>query len=213
MWKNILIALVISVFSGHIMAIEEPEYEVLETSGTSEIRAYKAMIVAETLVDGSMDEASSKGFRRIAGYIFGANTSTVGENTKIDMTAPVTIKPKAEKISMTAPVTMKGEEGSWRVHFVMPGEYTMETLPRPNETNVILREVPAQKYAVIRFSGLAGEKKIAVKTEELMEWLAEKNISQQGQPQLARYNPPWTLPFFRRNEVMIAIGLAGELKP
>ncbi len=205
MSKNVAVTLVSLLFSVQIMAIEEPKYDVLEASGAFEVRAYSPMIVAETLVDGSMDEASGKGFRRIAGYIFGGNTSSVGKKEEISMTAPVTIEPKAEKISMTAPVTMKEDGGSWKVHFVMPSEYTMETLPNPNESNVTLREVPAQKYAVIRFSGLAGEKKIALKTKELNQWLTGKNIRLQGKPQLARYNPPWTLPFFRRNEVLVAI--------
>ena len=205
MSKQILVTLISLLFSGQIMAIEEPKYEVLEVAGDFELRAYNPMIVAETIVDGSMDDASSQGFRRIAGYIFGDNTSKAGEIEKVNMTAPVTIQPKAEKISMTAPVTLKEEKGSWRIHFVMPSEYTMDTLPTPDEANVTLREVPAQKFAVITFSGFAGEEKVALKTQMLLQWLAEKGIRQQGKPQLARYNPPWTLPFFRRNEVMIAI--------
>lgn len=205
MLKSVTIVLVSMLFSGQIMAIEEPKYEVLEASGVFEVRAYSSLIVAETLVSGTMDEASSKGFRRIADYIFGGNTSNTGEKQKISMTAPVTIEPKAEEISMTATVTLKEEGGRWRVHFVMPAEYTMATLPSPNKANVTLREVPPQKYAVITFSGLAGEKKVALKTKKLEQWLTEEKLARQGASQLARYNPPWTLPFFRRNEVMIAI--------
>jgi len=178
------------------MAIEEPKYKVLEESGAFELRAYDSMIVADTLVEEAMDEATSKGFRRIAGYIFGGNTTnTTGKKQKISMTAPVTVEPKAEKISMTAPVTLKEEDGSWRVHFVMPSEYTMDMLPTPKDSNVSLREIPESYYGVIRFSGLAGEIKVANKTQELVEWLKSQNLSQKGTPQLARYNPPWTLPF------------------
>jgi hypothetical protein len=190
--------------SGSAMAIEEPEYEVIEKSGEFELRAYSPMIVAETLVSGSMDKASGAGFRLIADYIFGNNTSTAGDSEKISMTAPVTMEPGSEKISMTAPVSMEQTAGQWRVHFVMPAQYTMETLPRPNNPQVTLREVPSSNYAVIRFSGLAGEKKVARKTAELMTWLESKGITPTGKPELARYNPPWTLPFLRRNEVMIA---------
>jgi DNA gyrase inhibitor GyrI len=86
----------------------------------------------------------------------------------------------------------------------MPADYTMETLPRPNNPAVTLREVPASKYAVIRFSGFTGEEKVAAKTAELIAWLDSKGITPDGEPKLARYNPPWTLPFLRRNEVMVA---------
>jgi hypothetical protein len=151
-----------------------------------------------------MDKASSAGFRLIADYIFGNNTSRTGEKEKISMTAPVTMEPKSEKISVTAPVSMKQTGGQWRVHFVMPGQYTLETLPKPHNPMVTLREVPASNYAVIRFSGFAGEDKVAKKTAELIAWLDSKGITPTGKPELARYNPPWTLPFLRRNEVMVA---------
>jgi hypothetical protein len=98
---------------------------------------------------------------------------------------------------------MERSAGKWRVHFVMPSEYTLDTLPRPNNPAVTLREVPAHNYAVIRFSGLAGENKVAAKAVELKAWLEGRGIEPLGNPQLARYNPPWTLPFLRRNEVMI----------
>ena len=193
------------------MATEEPEYTVIEKSGAFELRSYSPMIVAETRVSGSMDDASSAGFRLIADYIFGNNTAAGGGNTshgggneKISMTAPVTMEPASEKISMTAPVSIEQEDGQWRVHFVMPSDYTMEILPRPNNPAVSLREVPARNYAVIRFSGFTGEDKIAAKTAELMSWLDSKGITPIGKPELARYNPPWTLPFLRRNEVMVA---------
>ena len=189
------------------MAIEEPNYKVLETSGSFELRTYDSMIVAETVVSGSMDEASSAGFRLIAGYIFGDNTSNTGGSEKISMTAPVTMEPesesRSEKISMTAPVTMSANNGKWRVHFVMPSEHTLDTLPKPNNSAVTLREVPGQQVATVRFSGRASKEKTAEKTADLLAWLASKQITPTGKPELARYNPPWTLPFLRRNEVMV----------
>ena len=190
--------------TGPAMAIEEPEYTVVEKSEAFELRAYEPKIVAETLVPGSMDKASSAGFRLIADDIFGNNTSPTGENEKISMTAPVTMESKSEKISMTAPVSMEQTGGQWRVHFVMPGQFTLDTLPKPNNPAVTLREIPSSNYAVIRFSGLAGEDKVANKTADLMAWLVSKGITPIGKPELARYNPPWTLPFLRRNEVMVS---------
>jgi hypothetical protein len=202
--KRLYLGLLVLFFTGSAMAIEEPKYTVLEKSGEFELRAYSTNIVAETLVSGSMDNASSAGFRLIADYIFGNNTSTTGGSEKISMTAPVTMEPKSEKISMTAPVSMEKTDGQWRVHFVMPSQYTLDTLPAPNNLAVTLREVPASNYAVIRFSGLAGENKTAKKTSELIVWLDSRGITPIGKPELARYNPPWTLPFLRRNEVMVA---------
>jgi hypothetical protein len=188
------------------MATEVPKYNVIETAGDYELRAYAPMVVAETLVDGSLDDASSAGFKRIADYIFGNNTSRAGNSEKISMTAPVTMAPKAksEKISMTAPVTMQQKEGQWRMYFVMPSQYTLDTLPTPNNPAVTLREVPASRVAVVRFSGLAGDEKTAKKTAELLAWLKTKQITPLGNPELARYNPPWTLPFLRRNEVLVS---------
>jgi hypothetical protein len=190
--------------AGVALATEEPRYTVVEQSGDFELRTYDPMIVAETVVSGSMDDASSAGFRLIADYIFANNTTRQGDSEKISMTAPVTPGPASEKISMTAPVAMERSGENWRVHFVMPSEYQLETLPVPNNPAVRLREVPATNYAVIRFSGWVGENKAATKTAELMAWLDNKGIKPSGQPELARYNPPWTLPFLRRNEIMVA---------
>lgn len=210
---GILCGLLILLFASIAMAIEEPKYTVTDKSGAFELRAYEPHVVAETLVDGSLDDASSAGFRRIADYIFGNNTSRTGANDKngekISMTAPVTMTAKpdkspSEKISMTAPVTMQQSAGQWRMYFVMPSQYTLSTLPTPNNLAVTLRELPETRMAVLRFSGLAGEDKTATKTAELMAWLKSKNITPTGTPELARYNPPWTLPFLRRNEVMVA---------
>ena len=189
MISRLFSGLFILFFAGPAMAIEEPEYRVIEKSGAFELRTYSPTIVAETRVSGSLAKASSAGFKLIADYIFGNNMSRSGGN---------------EKISMTAPVSIEQKDGQWHVHFVMPSQYTLETLPEPNNPAVTLREVPESNYAVIRFSGFTGEDKIAAKTAELMAWLDSKGITPVGKPVLARYNPPWTLPFLRRNEVMVA---------
>jgi len=186
------------------MATEEPKFKSIEKSGHFELRLYEPMIVAETRVQGTLEEASSAGFRLIAGYIFGANISRAGSSAeKIAMTAPVTVEQTPQKIPMTAPVGIEGNDGYWRVHFVMPSSYTMATLPIPNDTRVTLREIPAQKTAVIGFSGFAEEEKVQRKTAELQEWMKERGLEAVSTPQLARYNPPWTLPFLRRNEILI----------
>ena len=184
------------------MATEEPKYTVLEKEPPFEIRAYAPMIVAEVQVEGDLDGASSQGFRLIAAYIFGQNQ--VSE--KIAMTAPVTVvdqSVKNAKIAMTAPVGIESNAGKWVVSFVMPAEYTMETIPKPLNSQVQLRQIPAVKKAVISFSGFYNDQKVAEKTLELEQWMKTKNLHSAGTPNFARYNPPWTLPFMRRNEVMI----------
>ncbi|MDX8382413.1 MAG: heme-binding protein [Ghiorsea sp.] len=187
------------------MAVEEPKFEVLEQEGDFQVRQYAPMIVAEVLVDGSLDDASSQGFRLIAAYIFGENTSVKGGSEKIAMTVPVTMEPSSEKIAMTAPVTMAEEGNQYRMFFVMPSEYSVDNLPKPNNPIVSLREVPAQKAAVLQFSWLAGEDKVAEKTALLQQWMQNKDFHTTSAAQLARYNPPWTLPFLRRNEIIINI--------
>ena len=191
------------------MAIEEPEYTLIKKEKPFELRAYAPMIVAEVEVSGDMKQASNRGFRLIADYIFGNNTAVDGDSAKISMTAPVTMEPKvgdSEKISMTTPVTMEqnGAADSWRVHFVMPSEYSIKTLPKPNNSQVNIREVAPQTYAVIRFSGFTGEQKVAEKTQDLLNWMEKQGLTAVGYPELARYNSPITPPFFRRNEVMVA---------
>ena len=193
------------------MATEEPNYTVLSQMDDFELRRYDKQLVAQTLVSGDQDSASREGFKVLADYIFGNNTAPTGGSSKISMTAPVTMQPnnkksdsESQKIAMTAPVSMQQDDGKWRVQFTMPSKYTMQTLPKPNNPNITITEVPAQTYGVIKFSGLAGSKKVATKTEELQSWMQTQNLTITGEPELARYNPPWTLPFLRRNEVMIA---------
>lgn len=193
------------------MAIEEPRYEVIEKSGDIELRAYAPMIIAEAVVDGTLDQASNQGFRLIADYIFGGNIAKSGAaGEKIAMTAPVTIEsksePQSQKIEMTAPVTVEPKEGAdnkWRIHFVMPSKYTLATLPTPKNPRVTLKEMPAQKSAVMVYSGFNGEEKLKQKTAALQSWMSERKLVATSAPQLARYDPPWTLPFMRRNELMI----------
>ena len=197
--------------SQNTMAIEEPSFKVIAKSGTFELRQYAPMLVAETLVDGDMDDAASTGFRRIADYIFGNNQVQAGtSSTKIAMTAPVTMEPQSQKIAMTAPVALvptenMGDSKQWRVHFVMPSQYNLNTIPKPKNPDVKLREIPGKLFAVNSFTGFNTQSRIQAKADELVVWIGQKNLKALGQTQLARYDPPWTLPMFRRNEVMVEV--------
>lgn len=186
------------------MATEQPKYKLIEKSGDIELRLYPPMVVAETWVEGSMDQAMNRGFGLIAGYIFGKNIERNGKRSeKIAMTSPVTVDAGSQKIAMTTPVTMESAEGRWRVYFIMPAEYTLATLPTPTDPRVSLREVPAQHMAAITFAGFAGEDKVQEKTSALVAALSKRGLKPSSTPRLARYDPPWTLPFLRRNEVLV----------
>jgi hypothetical protein len=194
------------------MAIEEPAFKIVLKSDTFEVRQYAPILIAETLVEGDMDEASNKGFRRIADYIFGNNRAAQsGSSAKIAMTAPVTVEPQSEKIAMTAPVTLSAATNEmrdtklWRVHFVMPSQYTMSTIPQPNNPDVKLKEVPGKLMAIHRYTGFNTLAKVQSKTDELLTWLQQNNFKAIGTTQLSRYDPPWTLPMFRRNEIMVEV--------
>ena len=194
------------------MAIEEPAFKVTLKADAFEVRQYAPTLIAETWVEGDMDEASNKGFRRIADYIFGNNRAAQsGSSAKIAMTAPVTVEPQSEKIAMTAPVTMSAatkdmrEAKLWRVHFVMPSQYTLSSIPQPNNPDVKLKEVPGKLMAVHSYTGFNTLAKVQSKTDELLSWLQQKDFKAIGATQLSRYDPPWTLPMFRRNEIMVEV--------
>ena len=192
-----LAAIVWSLFANNV---ETPDYEVVAKEGQIEIRQYDAMIVAEVDAEGEREEAIGSGFRVIADYIFGNNLAS--EN--VAMTAPVTQRP-SQNIAMTAPVTQQTVGASWKVRFVMPSEYTMATLPQPVNPEVKLIEVPASRFAAIQFSGLGNQRALDRRTEQLLDYLKQEGLSYMGEPTYAFYNAPWTLPFMRRNEVLIAI--------
>ena len=185
------------------MAVEQPKYKVLSGDGDFQIRQYEPTIIAKTVVHSDhMDAASNQGFRRIAGYIFGGNTS----RSKIAMTAPVTSTPQqSEKIAMTAPVSMQGEPGSYTIAFTMPSKYTLETLPKPNDPLVTIEQVPGRKMAVLKYSGTWSQERMARKTRELLDRLAKEKLRPSGEILFARYDPPWTPWFMRTNEVQIVV--------
>ena len=196
--------LFINNFFNPIMATEEPDFKLILEEGEFQIREYDPKIIAQVEVEGDFDEASSKGFKLLADYIFGNNLLD-GESQKISMTTPVEMSPLADNLSMTSPIMDDQVNKTWSINFVMPQEYSLNNLPKPNNSQVSIIEVPAEKYVVILFSGLVRESSYAEKAELLSNYLQEKNYKHHGAIKIARYNPPWTLPFFRRNELMVKI--------
>ena len=185
------------------MAVEEPKFETVLKEDAFEIRRYPPMVVATTLVPGDMSAASNRGFRTIADYIFGNNVATpAGASAKIAMTAPVTVVPVMPAAN-AATSDMAAEQ--WQVQFVMPGQYRLDTLPRPKNEAGTLRELPARTTAVLSYSWLNSETKVQQKTDELRAWMKSRQLEALGPPRLARYDPPWTPPMMRRNEIQIDI--------
>jgi hypothetical protein len=196
----------VTLISEVALAVEEPEYEVLKSHGDFEIRRYEAMIIVETRVDSDFEQAGNEAFRRLFNYISGDNAATA----EISMTAPVIQEPSSEKIAMTAPVVQEADESGWRVAFVLPAEYSWGTAPQPTEPRVSLRLVPERTVAVVRFSGTWGEDRFADREGELRAQLAKHGLQPVGEAVYARYNPPFTPWFMRRNEVMIPVATDGD---
>ena len=181
--RTLFITLIASVMTTQAIAIEEPEYRVEKAWDAEqiEIRAYAARVMAVT----DMAEDSDGGFRVLAGYIFGGNA-------------------EEQKIAMTAPVqqSMAGEK---EMAFMIPAEYALEDLPEPEDQRVSFREAPAYTAAVIQFSGWASADKADENWQQLRQFLIAEGIDITGEPTLNQYNPPWTLPFMRRNEIIVPV--------
>ena len=188
-----------SVFG--IRTADEPNYQVLNDYGHIQIRHYPALVVAQTEVNADYKESSSQGFQRLAGYIFGNNK----KQQKMAMTAPVIQEQEAENMAMTAPVIQQKSGSVWMMTFVLAKGYSVSTAPVPLDPAVMIKEITGKKVAVIQYSGRLSELGIEEKSEELKNWLAKQGYQAISPSRSAAYDPPWTLPFFRRNEVHIDI--------
>ena len=186
------------------MATEEPKHRVLQKNDGWELRLYEPTVVAETAVEGEFGPGGNEGFRRIAGYIFGGNDG----GRKVAMTAPVAQERRPRegaKIAMTAPVAQERSGEGWTVAFVMPSEYSLEALPKPSDPRVTLRAVPARRVAAVSFSGTWGAERFDAAARDLLAKVAAAGHAPAGPPVYARYDPPWTPWFLRRNEVLVPL--------
>ena len=195
-------------------SVKTPPYSLVEKRQGYEIRSYEPYITAQVEVSGTYNEALNQGFSILADYIFGNNTKkadiamtapvTESESEKLAMTAPVIVK-DSEKLAMTAPVIESSNEGVRVISFVMPFEYTLETLPKPNNPRIEIVPQESRKVAVLRFSWFRGSERVAQKKQELLSLLERDGIAPQGQPEYAGYNAPLTAPWLNRNEILIEI--------
>ena len=198
----LLLALLSLLLGGSdAMATPEAQFTVIEKEKDFELRRYEPQIVAQTIVEGDFTDVGNKGFRRLFDYINGKNRKKVS----IPMTAPVLEEIASEKIPMTAPVNQERENGKWVISFVMPPDYTIETLPQPLDPRVTLTIVPGRLVAALKYSGTWSRNRYDEKQDSLEKMVRAHGLIPIGEPVFARYNPPWTLWFLRRNEVLIPV--------
>lgn len=182
-----ILMLVISTLSAPTYSDTEiPSYTVIERQTPFEIRRYEPMIIAEVTVDANRKKSATKGFKLLADYIFGNNQS------QTDM-------------AMTAPVQQQQSEESWIISFVMPSSFSMDTIPTPTNNLVTIKQVPQKTYAVIQFSGWNTDSNVNKNEKRLREFLRQNSLNSTSNPTFAFYDPPFKLPMFRRNEVMLEI--------
>ena len=187
------------------MALEKPDYEILYEEGNIEYRLYEPYLVAQTEVsmDDNYNSASNEGFRRLFKYITGSNTSEVD----IAMTAPVqmSMDGSGQKIDMTAPVQQIENKNFLQVAFMLPSKFDVKNAPIPTDERVTIKQIPARIMAVIRYSGRWTEKNRSKYEYRLRENLELHAITAISQTETAAYNPPFTPPFMRRNEIMLEV--------
>ena len=183
------------------VAIEKAKYSVLEKEDNFEIRQYAPQIVAETFVEGDIKEVGNEGFRRLFDYISGNNQT----RRSVSMTAPVGQEAGSTKIAMTAPVGQERKDNQWRITFLMPAKYSLETLPEPNDERVKLVPATGRLMAARKYSGTWSEAKYKKNKALLEEFIQRRGLSKAGAAVWARYDPPFMPWFLRRNEVLIPV--------
>ncbi len=183
------------------MAIDEPSFRVIESTPPVEIREYASYVVVETRVAGGFRDVGNEGFRRLFAYISGENRGA----TKVAMTAPVTQQAASEKIAMTAPVTQQADGDVYRIAFVLPSQYTLESAPVPVNPDVRLVQVPARQMVAVRYSGLWSAENYREALGQLTAFAQQRGLKLTGEPVYARYDPPFMPWFLRRNEILVEI--------
>ena len=185
-----------------IRTVEEAPYEVARAEGEFELRVYEPLVVVETWMDGERDDTENTAFFRLFDYIQGENEGA----REIAMTAPVLQEATSgSKIAMTAPAVQESKADGWTMSFVLPREVTLDDAPLPTSADVTLRPVASKRVATVRFIGLRSEASMAEQGERLRAWIEEQGLEQVSPPRYAFYDPPFTLPFLRRNEVWIEV--------
>jgi len=198
--KIIGIILSLSVFIGPAMGeLEQPTYKVVFAEDNIEMREYQPMIIAEVNARGERKAAIRFGFQLLADYILGEN---IARQVTTQMQAA---EQQSQKIAMTAPVEIQSNGESWKISFLMPSEFSLDTLPTPKNKYIKLTEIPEQNFIILGFSGRIIESNLARHEKLLRDYIETHQIKVKGSPKFAFYNPPWVPAFMRRNEVMLEL--------
>ncbi|MFN0060388.1 MAG: SOUL family heme-binding protein [Planctomycetota bacterium] len=185
---------------------EEAEYQLVSKDGDIELRRYSDSVLVETLVAGEYDEAGNTAFRRLFAYISGANES----KRAVDMTTPVFVEKQGAPLRVAQPMLAEETATGWRMSFVLPKEFTLATAPQPNDPLIQLRALSGATVASLRFSGRMNEQRISEHARQLEAWLPTQSLSASSPIRSAAYDPPFTLPFLRRNEVQVEVSAGGR---
>lgn len=208
-WRSLVVATLVLTQSAcavfGIRSAEEASYIVVDDQGEFQLREYAGFVVVETTVNAEFDNAGSQAFKRLFGYISGQNEGS----REIAMTAPVMVRDdepvEGESIDMTAPVIADQNADGWQYTFVLPASYTLDSAPLPTNPDVMLVEIKPKRVATLRYSGLLNEGDFRDNTKRLQTWMANNGLEAASSARVAGFDPPWALPFLRRNEVMIDV--------
>lgn len=179
---------------------ESPKYDVIHEDGELEIRRYPASLRAKTFAAGNYAASSDAGFKRLASFISGHNSGNVRLYPP-DSAAQSNLR--GEPIAMTTPVLQAPVEGGWTMAFILPRKYSFSTAPKPLDAEIELEQVPPQTMAILRYSGSVDEDRIQRKFRELRGWVQSIGWRSISEPLAAQYDPPFTIPFLKRNEVLV----------
>ena len=185
-----------------IRLADGPTYEVLTSDGDVEIRSYRPLLLASITINGNFEEARKEAFVSLANYVFGKNK----DKKKLKMTIPVLQEEKSDKLAMTSPILHEPTDSGWTLSFFLPTEYNLATVPTPNDRRIHLFTRPARVMACLRYSGLNSQEKIKKHSLELLDWVEKNDLYDLiGTIQSAEYDGPSTIPFLRKNEVLIEV--------
>ncbi|CAK7343210.1 unnamed protein product [Dovyalis caffra] len=191
--------------------LETLKYKVLSRKEQYEIREVEPCFIAEATMPGKTGfdfNGASQSFNVLAEYLFGKNTM----KEKMEMTTPViTRKTQSDgaKMEMTTPVITKKmeDQDKWQMSFVLPSKYGAD-LPLPKDPSVRIKEVPGKVVAVVVFSGFVTDEEVKQRESKLRDALkndTEFKVKDGASVEVAQYNPPFTLPFTRRNEIALEV--------
>ena len=207
LFSTIIIIIIILFWIRHLRwyivnNVERPDFEIITDYDNIQIRKIPKQIYATVTITGNESQVSSEGFSILAGFIFGWNKS----RTNVAMTSPVISQKQSQTIAMTSPVlSQKDNEWSYSISFLMPKEYTIDTLPIPDDDRITIHNIDEKTIAVISFNAYATQTRIEKYRSKLLDWLKSLNISTLWEPIVAQYNDPWTPPLMRTNEIRIEI--------